>query len=67
MSDVFLDLYSGSVFHPAERGLRLFDTAYVMLLPLIMHYDLFLCQPCGSLPLWSRLKYFSYEMDYSEM
>lgn len=43
MSDVFLDLYSGSVFHPAERGLRLFDTAYVMLLPLIMHYDLFLC------------------------
>lgn len=43
MSDVFLDLYSGSVFHPVERGLRLFDTAYVMLLPLIMHYDLFLC------------------------
>lgn len=70
MSDVFLDLYSGSVFHPAERGLRLIwhSICYVVainnaLRPLSVSF----CQPCGSLPLWSRLKYFSYEMDYSEM
>lgn len=59
MSDVFLDLYSGSVFHPAERVVAINNA----LRPLSVSF----CQPCGSLPLWSRLKYFSYEMDCSEM